>query len=304
MMRTGHRRRDRRGVWGGALLLACVVGCSEAPKPAPVEREAPEDSLWDAPKPVDRPPIRAPKFDVAPPTPPPKPRVALPLEGTVFAHGGGPITPALINRFAKLCGPAGPLVVIPTASEAADKPSYLDKLPKRWKKRVEHVTVLHTLDRSRANEASFIAPLREAKCVWFGGGAQGRLRDAYVDTPLHDALHELLLRGGVIGGYSAGAAILSGTIIRRGATDPVEDEGFDVLPGAIIDQHFIAHEREPRLRTMLQRHPDLIGYGIDEDTALIVSGSSYEVVGNSVVRRCTHDGGCTSLPAGSRGTFP
>jgi cyanophycinase len=169
---------------------------------------------------------------------------------------------------------------------------------------VGQVDVLHTLDPERANEPDFLAPLQDADCVWLGGGAQGRLRDAYVDTRVQDALHAVLLRGGIVGGYSAGAAILSEVIIRRGNPDPVEDVGFGVLPGVIVDQHFLAKKREPRLRSMLARHPERIGYGVDEDTALLVHGSSYEVIGNSVVRRCEHTTGCVSLEAGARGSFP
>ena len=164
--------------------------------------------------------------------------------------------------------------------------------------------MLHTLDPDRANDPAFLDPLRDADCVWLGGGAQGRLRDAYVGTKVHEALHRVLLRGGSVGGYSAGAAILSEVIIRRGNPDPVEDIGFGVLPEVIIDQHFLAANREPRLLTMLERHRDRVGYGVDEDTALIIRGDTYEVIGNSVVRRCEHAKGCTSLPAGSRGSFP
>ncbi len=222
----------------------------------------------------------------------------------MLAHGGGPIGADITRRFAELCGSAGKMVLIPTASEAADDPAYLDKLPRRWLRRVEEVQVRHTLDPAEANEESFVAPLRDATCVWFGGGAQGRLRDAYVGTRLEDELHALLLRGGAIGGYSAGAAILSGVIIRRGNPDPIEDRGFAVLPDIIVDQHFLAREREPRLETMIARHPTLVGYGIDEDTALLVSGRSYEVIGNSEVRRCTADTGCTSLRPGAHGSFP
>ena len=251
------------------------------------------------------PALPKPRFDVPkPPALPAVPTATLPLKGTVIAHGGGPLRADVIQRFAKTCGREGKLVLIPTASEGADKPATLEKLSKRWHSRVGRVDVLHTLDPERANDPTFLGPLRDADCVWLGGGAQGRLRDAYVGTKVQDALHDILVRGGVIGGYSAGAAILTEVIIRRGNPDPVEDVGFGVLPEVIIDQHFLAKEREPRLLTMLERHPDRVGYGIDEDTALIVHGSTYEVIGSSVVRRCEHGKACTSLPAGSRGAFP
>jgi len=276
------------------------LGCgSPAPEPArvgtPVFDEAPEPA-----PPTLTPP---PRFDIPPP-PPPSRHVSFPLTGTVLAHGGGPLRAEVIKRFCEVCGSKGKLVLIPTAAEGADNPTTLEKLPKRWHGRVGRVDVLHTLDPTHANEAEFLAPLRDADCVWFGGGAQGRLRDAYVDTEVKEALHAVLLRGGIVGGYSAGAAILSDVIIRRGNPDPVEDVGFGVLPGVIVDQHFLAKEREPRLLTMLSRHPERVGYGIDEDTAILVHASSYEVIGNSVVRRCEHATGCKSLEAGAKGSFP
>lgn len=284
------------------VAMACSLGCG-APQPEPGRVGTP--IFEEAPKPEAREPTPLPRFDIPPPPPPSQPtRVAFPLAGTVLAHGGGPLRADVIKRFCQVCGQSGKLVLIPTAAEGADNPATLDKLPKRWLDRVGQVDVLHTLDPNRANAPEFLAPLQNADCVWLGGGAQGRLRDAYVDTEVQEALHAVLLRGGIVGGYSAGAAILSDVIIRRGNPDPVEDVGFGVLPGVIVDQHFLAKEREPRLLTMLARHPERVGYGIDEDTAILVHGSTYEVIGNSVVRRCEHATGCTSLEAGATGSFP
>jgi cyanophycinase-like exopeptidase len=77
--------------------------------------------------------------------------------------------------------------------------------------------VLHTRDRAVADSDAFVAPLREARGVWFGGGRQWRLADAYLRTRTHAALDELLARGGVIGGTSAGATI-QGSYLARGDT--------------------------------------------------------------------------------------
>lgn len=282
------------------VAMACTLGCG-APPPEPSRVDPPV--FESAPEPAPHDPTPPPRFDIPPPPPLPR-HVSFPLVGTVLAHGGGPLRADVIKRFCRICGPRGKLVLIPTAAEGADNPKTLEKLPKRWVDRVGQVDVLHTLDPQRANEPEFLAPLQDADCVWLGGGAQGRLRDAYVDTEVQEALHGVLLRGGIVGGYSAGAAILSDVIIRRGNPDPVEDVGFGVLPGVIVDQHFLAKEREPRLLTMLSRHPERVGYGIDEDTAILVHGSTYEVIGNSVVRRCEHATGCTSLEAGAKGSFP
>lgn len=282
------------------VALVCTFGCG-APSPEPARVDPP---VFDTPpEPAPHLPTPPPRFDIPRPPAPPT-QVSLPLIGTVLAHGGGPLRADVIQRFCQICGPDGALVLIPTAAEGADNPKTLEKLPKRWLARVGRVDVLHTLDPERANEADFLAPLQDADCIWFGGGAQGRLRDAYVNTKVQEALHAVLLRGGIVGGYSAGAAILSEVIIRRGNPDPVEDVGFGVLPGVILDQHFLAKDREARLLTMLSRHPERVGYGIDEDTAILVHGSTYEVIGNSVVRRCEHGTGCASLEAGAKGSFP
>lgn len=233
------------------------------------------------------------------------PRVSLPLEGTIYAHGGGPLDSRVLKAFAKLCGTPGKIVLIPTASTAADGPEYQAKLSRAWRRRgVDEVVVMHTLSAITAAEPSFAEPLLDAGCVWIGGGAQGRLIDAYVDTPVEDALHALLLRGGAVGGYSAGAAIMTRVMIRRGNPVPVEATGFGILPEVIVDQHFLKAQREPRLLHMLRRHPSTVGYGIDEGTTLVVHGDSYRVRGRSVVRRCEYGKGCQSLGDGARGTFP
>ncbi len=287
-----------------SLLIAAALGLGcGAPQPEPelIAHRAPAE---EAGTPATNTP--PPRFDIPPPPSPEAlpSRVSLPLPGTVLAHGGGPLRADVVDRFARLCGKTGRLVLIPTASEGADNPATLQSLPTRWRKRVGNVEVLHTLDPERANDLDFVRPLLEADCVWFGGGAQGRLRDAYVDTKVHEALHAVLRRGGVIGGYSAGAAILSSVIIRRGNPEPVEDVGFGVLPEVIVDQHFVVEHREPRLRTMLERYPDRVGFGIDEQAALLVHGTDYEVIGQGIIRRCTHAGGCVTLEPGARGRYP
>lgn len=224
-------------------------------------------------------------------------------KGTVFAHGGGP--DAALDQFAALCENGGPLVLIPTASVDSDRQTRRDRLRQPWLRRgVREVVVLHARDREEALAEGFAEPLRKASCAWMVGGKQGRLEDRYVGTPVEQELHALLRRGGAVGGSSAGSAIMSRVMIHHGNPDPVEGTGFGILPGIIVDQHFLARQREPRLVSMLERHPELVGFGIDEATALVVQGDRWRVVGDSVVRRCTLEGGCADLPAGASGRFP
>lgn len=236
----------------------------------------------------------APEPRAAPPRRPRKPK------GIVFAHGGGPDVP--LDEFAALCRERGPLVLIPTANESADRAHTREQLREPWLRRgLRDVVVLHARDRDEALVDGFVAPLRSASCAWLSGGRQGRLEDRYVGTPVEQELHAMLRRGGVVGGSSAGSAILSRVMIHHGNPDPVEGTGFGILPGIIVDQHFLARQREPRLVAMLERHPELVGFGIDEATALVVQGDRFRVVGDSVVRRCTPQGGCADLPAGASG---
>jgi len=221
-------------------------------------------------------------------------------KGIVFAHGGGPDVP--LEHFAALCRDKGPLVLIPTASEASDHAATRERMRLPWLRRgLRDVVVLHARDREEALAEGFAEPLRTAACAWLVGGRQGRLEARYVGTPVEQELHALLRRGGVVGGSSAGSAILSRVMIHHGNPEPVEGTGFGILPGVIVDQHFVARQREPRLVAMLERHPELVGFGIDEATALVVQGDRFEVVGDSVVRRCTLHDGCSDLPPGTSG---
>ena len=74
-------------------------------------------------------------------------------------------------------------------------------------------------------------------------------------------------------------------MIRGGKTEPTIATGFDLLPGAIIDQHFLKRNRLSRLMAAVRIHPNLIGFGIDEDTAILVNGKEYSVIGKSYVLR-------------------
>lgn len=248
-------------------------------------------------------PELVPAAQTAPPpakrVPPRRPR----KRGTVFVHGGGP--DATLDQFAALCDAAGSLVLIPTAAVDSDREDDRDRMRQPWLRRgLRDVVVLHARDRGEALTDGFAAPLRTASCAWLVGGRQGRLEDRYVGTPVEQELHALVRRGGALGGSSAGSAILSRVMIHHGNPDPVEGTGFGILPGIIVDQHFLARHREPRLVHMLERHPELVGFGIDEATALVVQGDRWRVVGDSVVRRCTLASGCADLPAGASGRFP
>jgi cyanophycinase len=224
----------------------------------------------------------------APPdeTPPSAPA---PPGGALVICGGGGLPESIRDRFITLAGgPRAHIVVIPTAHRIADTPA-VETVLAPWKaKGVASVQYLHTRSRDTANDAGFVKPLTEATGVWFGGGLQTSLTRVYLGTEVERQLGALLERGGVIGGTSAGAAVMTRVMITRGRTTAEVDKGFDFLPGAVVDQHFLRRNRLGRLLSVLSDHPDLVGLGIDERTALVVNVQSrrMSVIGDSYVVAC------------------
>jgi cyanophycinase len=209
------------------------------------------------------------------------------ISGSLVICGGGKLPPIITDTFVGLAGnESARIVVIPTASQRADTADP-DKLLEPWKAyNVESLTVLHTRDQDEANDTEFVQPLKLATGVWFGGGSQSRIADAYVGTAVENEVCALVERGGVVGGTSAGAAVMSRRMIARGNPTAEVAVGFDLLPGSVIDQHFLKRNRKPRLVRVLEESPGLVGFGIDEETALVVRGRRLKVVGNSSVTVC------------------
>ncbi len=201
-----------------------------------------------------------------------------PLKGTLFLHGGGIVAPEMRQRFTKLAGGnEARIVVIPTADPSDPLNS---KKTEVW---IEHgpksVQVLHAEQREEVANAGFEPLLANATAVWFSGGKQFRLMEIYAGTIVEEGILKLLARGGVVGGTSAGTAIASKVMLLNNDLRT----GFDFFPGTIVDQHFFARKRTDRLRHAVDLHPDRLGFGIDEKTALIVSGRRLEVIGESNV---------------------
>lgn len=178
------------------------------------------------------------------------------------------------------------IVVITTASETADTDEIEDDLEFWRDLKIEQLTVLHTRSRETANDPHFVRPLAEATGIWFIGGKQAWLADTYLGTASEQQIHAVLRRGGVVGGISAGAAVMSSVMIRTGETKPETGRGFGLLPGTIVDQHFLARHRQQRLMGALADHPGMVGLGIDEGAAVMVQGRRLKVLGNSDVVAC------------------
>ena len=218
-----------------------------------------------------------------------------PPTGSLVVVGGGQMGPEIIREFVKLAGGADvPYVVIPTAGERDDYSSNTGEGGFLRRAGCRNITVLHTRDRQVADSEQFVAPLKQARAVFFPGGRQWRLVDAYLGTRTQRELEAVLARGGVIGGSSAGATI-QGSLLVRGARsgntimmDPAYLTGFGYLRRAAVDQHLLKRGREKDLLAVIDKVPEVLGIGIDEGTAIVVRGNTFEVIGCSMVAVYDH----------------
>ncbi|AEV98312.1 cyanophycinase [Niastella koreensis] len=213
-----------------------------------------------------------------------------PEKGALLIVGGGHLGPDIWARFVELAGGRNArIVIIPTANEDSainTGKSFEKELLQSLG--VQNVVVLHTRDPKIANTDSFVAPIKKATGIWFGGGRQWRLADAYLNTLAHKEFNALLNRGGVIGGSSAGATIQGSFLFRgdtKGNTVLAGDhtQGLDFIHNVAIDQHVLRRNRQFDLAGFVKTHPELLGIGIDENTAVVVQKNTFEVIGNSYV---------------------
>ena len=221
--------------------------------------------------------------------------------GSLFIIGGGLRSVSMMRAYIDLCGGAdAPVVIVPFASTTPVEQG------ERMKQEMQslgctHVTVL---DRTLASPS--VDEVRSAAGIYFIGGDQSRLRDCLTGTSTLAAIRKAYERGAVVGGTSAGAAVMSRVMLsgnelqNPGVVSPDEGdaidafsriqlgniettEGFGFLEGCVVDQHFVRRKRENRLISVVLEHPDLLGIGIDESTAIIVAGGRFEVLGKSCV---------------------
>lgn len=207
--------------------------------------------------------------------------------GVLLAVGGGGTTDAIVARTLELAGGSDARVLlVPQASSLEDAGA---RLLEFWR---EHgATDLHLLDLADAERAH--AEISAADFIWFGGGDQNRLMSALRDAEVLGAISERWLAGAVVGGTSAGAAVLSATMIvggdsadltnvRAGGTELAA--GLGLWDAVIVDQHFLARQRFNRLLAAVLDRSDLVGIGIDECTAVVVHpDGNCEVIGEGGV---------------------
>jgi cyanophycinase len=219
--------------------------------------------------------------------------------GYLLIVGGGSQPADLVAKFVELAGGPGKarIAVLPMASgEVAvagkEKAEQLQGLG------ADAFVVITGGD--GANSDSVVRLLDGATGIWFNGGDQSRLVAAIAGTRVLAAVHARYRAGAVIGGTSAGAAIMSDSMITGDQVRPdstgyygddypavarrtiVVTAGFGFLPGTVVDQHFLRRERHNRLLSVVLERPSLIGIGVDEGTAVLVHPTGiWEVLGRS-----------------------
>lgn len=211
--------------------------------------------------------------------------------GHLLLLGGGFMPPEVMHRFVELAGGGErPVVVLPMAS--GESRAVGEELQEQLVAAgAKDVRVVHIDERRDAMQPEVVEVVRRTGGVFFTGGDQNRISQRLVDTPLLEALRELMARGGVVAGTSAGAACQSDvmfvgegdeTVLR--ADNIVTTRGIGLLPGTIVDSHFVARKRQGRLMSLVLEHPELLGLGIDEATAAWVKpDGTLEVLGRGWV---------------------
>lgn len=217
--------------------------------------------------------------------------------GALVVCGGGRMREEVYQEFLRLAGGKNARIVhIPSAYPFSSMSAVRNRYSGWLSYDVASFTFLDTDDRDEADTDAFIEPLERATGVWIGGGAQGRLTNLYGGTKTEQALQRVLERGGVIGGTSAGASVMSQTMIRYGTpSEAVTDRGLAFISRAVIDQHFAQRNRLERLLGALEVHRDQIGIGVDEGTALIVQQNRLRVLGSSRVTVCLPASGSDAI---------
>jgi cyanophycinase len=241
----------------------------------------------------------------AQPTPPIGPQ-----KGWLILHGGG------VNlkhdfehyrRFVDLAGGTNASIVVILTAVDLDviTNDFLIKYRQSWKSDfgVTDVTLMDTRDRKEADSESFAAPLQKATGVYILGGHLSNLLDVYLGTRTEREIKAVVRRGGVLAGSSAGAMIQGSLLLNLTKTpsnlrfsrngmylDSSRQQGFGLLRGVTVYPHVDARHSQKDLLEAIAHFPELIGIGIDENTALILHDDKFEVIGDGTVSVFGQDG--------------
>jgi cyanophycinase len=247
--------------------------------------------------------------DIWPPRKPSDPNVP---KGTLVIVGGGGMPSAISRRFIEAGGGEdGKFVILPISMpDPINTAAEEDNLRRMGAK---NVTVVPFREKDQLEDPKILEVFKNATGIWFGGGRQWNFVDAYEGTKLPALMRDVLSRGGVIGGSSAGATIQGDYMVRGAPAGPqiMMCEGYEkalgFLPGVAIDQHFSARNRFKDMTALMKTYPQFLGIGLDEATAIVVQGQVAEIMGRGKVhfydtKKSRKDGEADydAYPAGTR----
>jgi cyanophycinase len=200
----------------------------------------------------------------------------------------------VVKKFIDLAGgPDASFVVLPIAAPESPNPDAETAFLRRAG--CKNVAVLKARTPEEVDDPKNLEVLRKADAVWFGGGRQWHFMDAYEGTQAAELFRDVLRRGGVIGGSSAGATIQGDYLCRGSPLGNTEmmcegyERGLGFLPGVAIDQHFAQRNRFADMTALEKVYPQLLGIGLDESTVIVVQGHEAEVMGKGEVHFYDHN---------------
>jgi cyanophycinase len=229
----------------------------------------------------------------------PAPAAAARPKGHLFIVGGGDRDEPLMRRYVELAKGygRGRFVIFTMASSVPHEVG--PELVAEFKGYGVADVAYYQLTREEALKPENVKILDGASAIWFSGGDQAKQTAALLGTPLHKRMLELYAEGCLIGGTSAGAAVMSEFMITGNekrangeegtwevilADNILHTEGFGFVRNAVIDQHFVTRRRHNRLISVVLENPALVGVGIEEETAVLVRpDGKYEVLGEGQV---------------------
>jgi len=210
---------------------------------------------------------------------------------------GGVQTKDIITKFVELAGGENARIII--IPNAGSNPAYWSEVQVKEFAELGAKADYLLFSRETADEDSNLKKMDWANAVFFLGGDQNNLTRDMLGTKLLNKVYDIYNNGGVVGGSSAGAAVMSEVMItgnellnedssssfisiQKGNIET--SKGFGFIKNAIIDQHFLKRKRHNRLITLMCEHPQLLGIAIDESTAIVVNpDDTFEVIGRNQV---------------------
>lgn len=196
----------------------------------------------------------------------------------------------ILREFVRRAGSTKAVIAIMTAATELPREVGENYIKVFERLGAQEVRIIDTVTREDATSSTALEVINRATGIFFTGGDQARITGILKDTEIDVAIHNRYAEGIVIAGTSAGAAVMPDKMIVEGdsQTNPrieVVDmgPGLGFLPGVVIDQHFSQRGRLGRLISALLQEPAVLGFGIDENTAMVVTDNQIEVIGQGSV---------------------